>query len=263
MTGQVRVSFGFCGMLLLVCSGCISGPQVPVDPSNYVRPDQLLDSRMLYKQNCAGCHGENGRGGAAIPLNNPAYLAVAGAQNLHTIVAQGMPHTLMPAYAQSSGGTLTDRQVNALVEGMIHEWGRPSAFSGTQLPPFAADTSGNAKDGQKAYASACARCHGEDGEGSRVASHTTTGQQVEERRSIVDPSYLALLDDQNLRSIVIAGHLDDDAPDWRSYIPNHPLSSQEITDIVAWMAAHRTPVSQQSIATPRTTPAGVPKKESQ
>ena len=64
------------------------------------------------------------------------------------------------------------------------------------------------------------------------------GQQIAQH-SIVDASYLTLVSDQSLRTAVIAGHLDDNAPDWRSYIPDHPLASQEITDIVAWIASHR------------------------
>src|SRR6202012_5118060 len=66
----------------------------------------------------------------------------------------------------------------------------------------------------------------------------TQGQSTPQH-SIVDPSYLALVGDQSLRTTIIAGHLDDNAPDWRSYISGHALSSQEITDIVAWIAEHR------------------------
>ena len=37
-----------------------------------------MEFATLYKQNCAGCHGENGKNGAAISLADPVYLAVAG-----------------------------------------------------------------------------------------------------------------------------------------------------------------------------------------
>src|SRR5438445_13041099 len=65
------------------------GPEVP-------RPESVLDFSTLYKANCAGCHGENGKDGAAISLANPVYLAVAGEDNLRQIVGNGVPGKLMP-----------------------------------------------------------------------------------------------------------------------------------------------------------------------
>ncbi|HEX3891098.1 MAG TPA: c-type cytochrome [Terracidiphilus sp.] len=239
--------------LLLACCGCATMHGVPSESAEVVRPDQQLDFHVLFKQNCAGCHGDNGRGGAAMPLNNPAYLAVAGAQNLRATAAKGIPGTLMPPFAQSAGGMLTDPQVDALVQGMMHEWGRPADFSAIALPPYVATAPGNSADGQKAYTAACARCHGTDGTG--IQSRGTP------QHSIVDPSYLTLVNDQNLRSIVIAGHLDDNAPDWRSYVPGRALSSQEITDIVAWVGAHRALAAQQSANLPAANPTGIATKE--
>jgi mono/diheme cytochrome c family protein len=254
-------SWAFFTAAILSCVGCARVPGMPQAGPDVSRPDKELDFHVLYQQNCSGCHGENGRGGAAIPLNNPAYLAVAGAENIRSATAKGMSATNMPAFAQSSGGMLTDQQVDAIVQGMMHEWGRPSDFSATALPAYAASAPGNATDGQKAYVAACARCHGADGTGIRTASPTTTGQLVATPHSIVDVSYLALVNDQSLRSYVIAGHLDDNAPDWRSYIPGRALTSQEITDIVAWIASHRAPAPLQSIENPRAAPPGVPKEK--
>ena len=81
MTERLRACFGprrdAPARLLRVQRMC---PELLQNSAEVVRPDQQLDFHVLYKQNCSGCHGDNGRGGAAIPLNNPAYLAVAGAQ---------------------------------------------------------------------------------------------------------------------------------------------------------------------------------------
>ena len=57
--------------------------------------------------------------------------------------------------------------------------------------------------------------------------------------SIVDGSYLALISDQGLRSLVIAGRPDEGMPDWRSD-SSQPLTDQQITDLVAWLASKRT-----------------------
>ena len=256
MTAFSRCALIACA-LLLSSVGCAHMPGAPEAGSEVSRPDKELDFHVLYKENCSGCHGDNGRGGAAIPLNNPAYLAVTGAQNLRTATAKGINGTMMPAFDQNSGGMLTDQQVDALVQGMLQEWSRPSDFTNIALPTYLATTPANAADGQKVYAIACARCHGDDGTGVKAAS-ATTGQQGATPHSIVDRSYLTLVSDQSLRSYVIAGHLDDNAPDWRSYISGRPLTSQEITDVVAWIAAHRTSAEQSAN---RPSSSGVAAKE--
>jgi cytochrome c oxidase cbb3-type subunit 3 len=253
MTKSLRAHWiFFAGALVLACAGCGNPPGVPGPGVDVPRPDQQLEFHALYKQNCAGCHGDNGRGGAALPLNNPAYLAIVGAQNLRAVTAKGMTGSMMPAFQQSSGGMLTDAQVDALVQGILREWGRASEFPAATLPSYAATAPGDPGNGQRLYATACARCHGADGAGLK-----TQGQQAAQH-SIVDASYLTLVSDQSLRTAVIAGHLDDNAPDWRSYIPGHPLSSQEITDIVAWIASHR-PSTTQSSATANPPGVAAPK----
>jgi len=45
--------------------------------------------------------------------------------------------------------------------------------------------------------------------------------------------------DQQLRTIVIVGRPELGAPDWRNNVPGHPMSAQEISDVVTWLAAQR------------------------
>jgi mono/diheme cytochrome c family protein len=241
------------------CAGCTHVPGHPRPGADVSRPDQQLDFQSLYSQNCSGCHGDDGRNGAALPLNNPAYLAIVGADNLRTATAKGVSATLMPPFARSAGGMLTDRQIEALVQGMLHAWARPSEFAGINLPPYSSNTPGNGADGEKAYAAACSRCHGVDGTGVKDPP-----QKGSSPFSIVDPSYLALVSDQSMRSLVIAGHPDKAAPDWRSYFTGpaaRALTPQEISDIVAWIAEHRTPSPMQSTGNSRNNPPGVAGKE--
>ena len=55
-----------------------------------------MDFAELYGQSCAGCHGTDGRLGAARPLNDPVYLALVPQDRLRVIIAQGVPGTAMP-----------------------------------------------------------------------------------------------------------------------------------------------------------------------
>jgi mono/diheme cytochrome c family protein len=233
MTLRPFIVFVACG-LALASAGCRSAPGKPKAGDDARRPDEVLDFPTLYAENCAACHGEHGRSGAAISLSNPVYLAVAGAANIQRITAAGVPGTAMPPFARSAGGGLTDKQVAVLSQGMVAAWGTPASFSGTTLPPYAASSKGDAAQGQTAFTTFCAGCHGADGNGASF-NKTHTGP-------LVDPAYLSLISDQGLRSILIAGMPDQGMPDWRSDITGpgaHAMTDAEITNIVAWLASHR------------------------
>ena len=47
----------------------------------------------------------------------------------------------MPAFAQSAGGMLTDKQIDAIVGG-IRSWAKPVALQGVNLPPYTAQIPG-------------------------------------------------------------------------------------------------------------------------
>jgi len=200
------------------------GPQV-------LRPEQQLDFATLYRTNCAGCHGANGNHGPAIPLSNPVYLAFSGEDVLKTITAKGIPGKLMPAFAKSAGGILTDQQVAILAHGMIEAWGKPNLLISQPPPPYKVTLNGDAIHGQQQFAVSCASCHGPNGGGGQKGNGEKIG-------SIIDQSYLSLISDQALRSFVIAGLPDQGMPDWRSDSAI-PMTDQQITDVVTWLASLR------------------------
>lgn len=215
----------------LAISGCGRAPGRPGPDTEVARPEEVVNFATLYGQNCAACHGEKGRNGAAISLANPTYLAIAGAANIQRVTAKGVPGTAMPPFSNAAGGMLTDRQIEVLTHGMMSDWGSAAAVAGQTLPAYASSTPGNPAQGEKAFAIFCARCHGADANGATV-SGVVTG-------SLIDPSYLALISDQGLRSIVLAGQTEQGAHDWRSYTSSRPMTDQEISDVVAWLALHR------------------------
>ena len=122
--------------LALGCSAQLF-PGRPKPEAASVRPSQVLDFGLLYADNCAGCHGPAGRNGASVELADPLYLAFADDAVLRRVTAQGIPGTAMSAFAQSAGGSLTEAQVEALVQG-IRRWAKPDAVGGAERPPYAA-----------------------------------------------------------------------------------------------------------------------------
>jgi mono/diheme cytochrome c family protein len=164
--------------------------------------------------------------GAARALNDPVFLAVIGKQTLRSVIANGVARAAMPPFAKNNGGDLTDQQITILADQMEERWSRPQDFADVDLPAYSAGL-GDPKAGGTAFHTYCASCHGEDGTGG-----SKTG-------SIVDPAFLMLVSDQSLRTTVIAGRADLSMPNWRGDSPGHPVAPQEISDVVAWIAAHR------------------------
>jgi mono/diheme cytochrome c family protein len=184
-------------------------------------PDQVTDFTALYEINCAGCHGRDGRLGAARPLNDALYLAVVSKQTLRNVISNGRPRTAMPAFAQNAGGTLTDHQIVILADQIEARWSRPGLLSEVAAPPYDADP-GDPKRGETVFEARCSSCHREGRMGG----------------SVIDSAFLALVSDQSLRTSVIAGRTDRGMPDWRHHAP--AMSPQEVSDVVAWLSAHRT-----------------------
>jgi cytochrome c oxidase cbb3-type subunit III len=241
--------FAYAALLLaglLSLAGC-NLPGKPTPGDIVKRPSDILDPLVLYKQNCAGCHGADGKLGPAPPIGDPVYLAIVSDDDLRSAISKGRTGTPMSAFAESEGGMLTSKQIDAIIQGMRQRWAQPQVLQGVTPPPYAAKAAGNAQQGGTAFATYCASCHGAGGKGSAKVG------------SIVDPRYLSLLTDQGLRTIVIIGRPDFDAPDWRNNVPGHPMSDEDITNVVAWLTAQRpagaatAPVAAVPASSPMTT----------
>jgi cytochrome c oxidase cbb3-type subunit 3 len=210
-------------VLLLAATACdVRPPEI----SKVIRPDQILDPAVLYSENCAGCHGPDGKGGLAVGLGDPVYLTIANDAVIRAATSQGVSGTAMPAFAQSSGGSLTAAQIDAIVGG-IRTWAKPGFLGSVTPPPYTAQAAGDPNRGAHVYDAYCSSCHGADGRGGPHGS------------SIVDDAYLSLVGAQGLRTTVIAGRPELGAPDWRGDVPGKPLSDENVSDVVAWLEARR------------------------
>jgi mono/diheme cytochrome c family protein len=222
---------------LVLLAACDSAPGRPARGSEALAPREVVEFRALYAANCAGCHGRQGRGGAAIGLADPVYLAIADDTSIRKVIADGVRGTAMPAFAQSAGGMLTDAQLDVITAG-IRSWARPGVLDGANPPARVSASAGDARRGLEAFGTYCASCHGAHGEGGPRGS------------AITNDSFLALVSDQGLRTVIIAGRAELGAPDWRGYRPGRPLSDQEVTDVVAWLAAQRVQTPGKPYAVP-------------
>ena len=238
--------------------GC-DAPGKPNPAERPVTPDQVVCFTELYRTNCSGCHGADGKLGPAPPLNDPLFRGIVSEADLEHVISAGRPGTPMPAFSLKNGGPLTAVQVQILVKqikgipyevvatseggkprkvvastkGTPPKWGTPPDVSAA--PPYAlAKAGGDPKKGAHVFTRACAGCHGQQGQG---------GENGESRLRINDPAFLVLISDQALRRIVITGRPDLGMPDYadKSDRPGsfQPLTSEQITNVVALLASWR------------------------
>jgi cytochrome c oxidase cbb3-type subunit 3/ubiquinol-cytochrome c reductase cytochrome c subunit len=234
------------------------------DPAQQPVPaDRVLKFGVLYRQNCAGCHGTDGKLGPAPPLNDSLFRTIVPAEDLRDILAKGRKKTLMPAFADENGGVLTAAQIQVLASeikgipyrivekqgsgmakfevvpdagGISPAWGTPGKPpNGVPTYKHSASPSSNKERGALVFARACAVCHGDHGQGIEQESGTV--------RTINDPVFLALISNQALRRYAITGRPDRGMPGYAQARPGNPhfvpLTDQEVTDLVALLASWR------------------------
>ena len=214
-------------ILLVFTSGCDWMPGKPTLAHRWAPDTAVTNFTELYSLHCAGCHAAGDkRLAASRPMDDPVYLAIADPAAFRRAISNGVPGTAMPAFAQSHGGALTEAQLEVITVNLLAKRNPSQDLAGVKLPPYSARP-GDAKRGVAAYQTYCASCHGAEGKGG------------EKGGSVVDPSYLALVSEQGLRTAVIAGRVDLGMPDWRGYVSGRPMSDEEIADVVAWLVSHR------------------------
>jgi len=211
----------------ILVSGCGTPHGQPTKDSEVLAPNEVLEFGTLYAENCAACHGADGGGGAAIALANPVYLAIVDDAAIRKVIANGVRGTAMPAFAESAGGMLTETQIDVITKQISSRWSKQGVLDTLSAPSYAPKSAGDAQRGEVAYKTYCESCHGPGGVGGPKGS------------AITDDSFLALVSDQGLRTIVIAGRPELGAPDWRGNVPGKPMADQQVTDVVAWLASRR------------------------
>lgn len=208
-----------------VLAACDEIPGRPNPEDRWRPPSSVTDFTTLYRENCLACHSDGATTSASIPMSNPILLAMLPEERLRDVITNGIPGTAMPALSIAKSGVLTEEQIDVLVKGIL-AWKEAHPVDGP-LPAYAAPA-GDVAAGGQAFGVYCASCHGADGTGATAGS-------------VVASAYLALVSDQYLRTITIAGRPDLGCPDYRSRVPNQPMTDADIANVVAWLSSQRKP----------------------
>jgi len=124
--------------------------------------------QKLFADNCSGCHGDFGEGGAnpsrpgdiIAPISTAEYLSTRDDSTLKAIISQGQPNFGMSPFGSSNGGPLSADEIDAIVT-FIRSW---EANPPVELPPEINSQPLSVK-GPEIYQELCAQCHGPKGEG--------------------------------------------------------------------------------------------------
>jgi mono/diheme cytochrome c family protein len=199
-------------------------------------PTTELGAR-LYAENCAVCHGPEGQGrtGARLAKDWPS---IRPELTVRTIIANGVPGSLMPAWSQANGGPLSDAEIDAIMK-FILSWQtggvpnltpRPTATLRPQITP-PPNVVGDPNRGAVLFDENCAMCHGPNGEGRIGAT--------------LAKAWPAIRPDLSVKATISNGIRGSQMPAW-SQANGGPLSEQEIDDLVTFILTlgEQNPVQQ-------------------
>src|ERR1041384_4638447 len=88
-TNGVIVTAAAILLSVALTASCDRLPGKPDEAARWKRPTEVMVFNQLYAENCSGCHGADGRLGAARPLNDPLYLALVNNESLRQVIAEG------------------------------------------------------------------------------------------------------------------------------------------------------------------------------
>jgi cytochrome c oxidase cbb3-type subunit 3 len=180
------------------------------------------EGRELYATHCAVCHGANGNGGVGIPLALGSFQQSVDDEFLRRSIRLGRPGRVMPAFQK-----LSEAQLDAIVM-FIRGWSE-------QTPPVFSDAplTGIPLHGKQLFASHCASCHGEHGEGGKG-----TGVAFSRPRDLPivppalnNPGFLGSASDAMIKYTLMHGR---QGTPMQSFL-EQGLTEKDINDVVAYI----------------------------
>lgn len=140
----------------------------------------VATGRQIWADNCASCHGADGIDAevGTPSLNAQQFLTVATDDQIHHVVASGVPGTDMPAWWVDFGGALTDEQIRAVVA-YVRSWeGSAPDLPGWRNLPAAGEEPDHGGDGEEPATDEPTADDGETPPDQGTASPRPTGDAV-------------------------------------------------------------------------------------
>lgn len=193
----------------------------------------LEAGREVYEKTaeCAKCHGSWGEGGTGPALGNPAFLRAATNGFLAATVVLGREQTKMKSYVHGDEPVLEQEQIENVVA-YVRAFAKAPAMAARRLP----STPHLVAEGRGLFKAACARCHGDEGQGLREAGGKEYGP------SLNNGEFLKAADDNFLLATIALGRPDTPMPPFAlGFERQKPLSADQIRALVAFLRSWEKP----------------------
>jgi mono/diheme cytochrome c family protein len=158
--------------------------EVKASLAAYPRNESEHVGGIVFRSNCASCHGANGEGGVGVRLNSANIVPAVSDEYLFRTIVEGRATTAMPAWRHLSADNI------AALIAYMRSWNNGERQYVTSAP-----ATGDYMLGEVHYRMSCAPCHGDVGEGG-----------VGPRLS--DPGFLRIVSDDLLYEWIGHGRAD-------------------------------------------------------
>lgn len=173
-----------------------------------------IQGKQLFNQYCVACHGDEGKGGIAVALNQKGFLERADGDYMLSTLIRGRRNTAMPSWTN-----LENKKLGDLIS-YLSLW-KGNSPTANELVLLEADR----EDGALKYHFLCSRCHGEFGEGE-------TGP------AIINKDFLAVAGDGFLYETIAKGREHTAMFGWTADVFNQEkLEQDQISNIIGFMRA--------------------------
>jgi mono/diheme cytochrome c family protein len=175
---------------------------------------------LLYRDNCALCHGPFGEGGPnptlpgdiIAPISTAEYLRTRDDVTLRNIISFGQPNFGMSPFGSANGGPLENEEIDAIIA-LFRSW---EDNPPVETPPEV-DVGLIAFGGEEVFQNICAQCHGANGEGGIGPTLNST-------------EFRSTHDDDDLRDTIAHGRDGTTMIPWGSV-----LSRSQIDDVIDYI----------------------------
>src|SRR5262245_51327804 len=123
---------------------------------------EVETGRALFQRSCAGCHGENAKGGRGPDLTSGKWKWGSSESDLERVILKGIPGTQMPPF------DMPDQEAKAIV-----------AFLQSFQARKQERTDGNPEAGKQLFFGSrqCSRCHMYGGKGGRLGPDLSSANE--------------------------------------------------------------------------------------